>query len=64
LQLDKEGNVVNEFETEIDAAKFIQTYLAPDKKLSGIAHGVFRHRNKITKTRYYYGFEWKFKTNV
>lgn len=64
VQINKEGKIINEFPTEKDAAKFIQDNFAQDKKWSGISHGLFRHLNNITKKRFYYGFEWKFKANV
>ena len=64
LQIDKTGIVVNEFPTEGEAVKFIKTFLAPNTTEAGISNGVHRHCTGKTKKRYYYGFEWKFKTDV
>jgi len=64
LQLDKNGNTVNEFPTMREAAKFIATFIAIDRTVAGIEHGIHRHCLGFTKKRFYYGFEWKFKTNV
>lgn len=64
LQIDKDGIIVNEFPTVKDAALFVNTFLAQDKKLSGIEHGIHRHCTNQTKKRFYYGFEWKFKPIV
>lgn len=63
LQIDKEGNIVNEFPSENDAVDFIRTFLAPDKTYWGILNGIHRHCNGKIKKRYYYGFEWKFRAN-
>lgn len=64
LQLDKEGNIVKEFPSEKEAAVFISTYLAPGKTLIGMMNGIHKHCTGNTNKRFYYGFEWKFKTNV
>lgn len=64
LQIDKDGIIVNEFPTVKDAALFVNTFLAQDKKLSGIEHGIHRHCTNQTKKRFYYGFEWEFKPIV
>ena len=64
LQLNKDGEVVNEFEKIQDAVAFIQTYLAPDRKEMGIWKGIYRHIVGETKKRLYYGFEWKLKPIV
>lgn len=64
LQIDKEGNVVNEFPSMQEAVNFVRTYLAQDKSESGIWNGIHRHCNNITKKKFYYGFEWKFKVIV
>lgn len=64
LQLDKEGNIINEFPAIKDAINFIRHYLAPDRAEMGIWKGLYRHFNNITKKRYYYGFEWKLKSIV
>lgn len=64
LQVDKKGNVVNEFPSMQEAVNFVKTYLAQDKTESGIWNGIHRHCNNITKKRFYYGFEWKFKVIV
>lgn len=64
LQLDKEGNIVKEFPSEKEAAIFISTYLAPGKTLIGMMNGIHKHCTGNTNKRFYYGFEWKFKTNV
>lgn len=64
VQIDKAGNTVNTFASENEATNFIKTYLAPDRTWNGISHGVARHCKGITKKRFYYGFEWKFKTQV
>ena len=64
LQIDKNNTIVNEFPSIKEAACFVLTYIAPDKTFLGIEHGIHRHCTLKTKKRYYYGFEWKFKTNV
>lgn len=64
LQIDKNGNVVNTFETIQDAATFIITNYAPNRALMGIWKGLYRHFNNITKKKWYYGFEWKLTPNV
>ena len=64
LQLDKSGNVVNEFPSVSEAAEFIRTYLAPGKTFIGMMNGIHRHCTGKSKKRFYYGFEWKFGANV
>ena len=64
LQIDKEGNVVHEFPSEKEAAMFISTYLAPGRTIIGMMNGIHKHCIGNTNERFYYGFEWKFKTNV
>ena len=64
LQIDKEGNIVNEFPTEKDAVEFVHKFLAPDRTRAGIEHGINRHCLGYTKKRFYYGFEWKFRVIV
>lgn len=64
LQIDKNGNVVNEFPTEKDAVNFVHKFLATDRTKAGIARGMNRHCLGYTKKRFYYGFEWKFKSIV
>jgi group I intron endonuclease len=64
LQIDKEGKVVNEFPSMQEAVNFVKTYLTQDKTEYGIWNGIHRHCNNITKKRFYYGFEWKFKVIV
>lgn len=64
LQLNKEGKVINEFASMKEAVKFIKKYLAQDKTEKGILNGIHRHCNHKIKSKYYYGFEWKFKPIV
>ena len=64
LQLDKCGNLINEFPSVKKAALFIVACYAQNKTLSGIEHGVRRHCVGETKKRFYYGFEWRFKPIV
>lgn len=64
LQIDKEGNVVNEFTSIQEAVGFVKTYLAQDKTESGIWNGIHRHCKGKIKKRFYYGFEWKLKSIV
>lgn len=64
LQIDKDGTIVNEFSSLNDAVMFILTHLALEKTFSGIQHGVHRHCVGEIKKKYYYGFEWKFKSIV
>lgn len=60
LQIDKEGNIVNEFPSEKEAAIYISTYLAPGKTIIGMMNGIHRHCTDKINKRLYYGFEWKF----
>ena len=64
LQIDKEGNIVNEFPTIKEASRFVATFLAPGKTEIGMENGIHRHCLGHTKKRFYYGFEWKFKPIV
>ena len=64
LQIDKDGKIVNRFEAIQDAALFIIANYAPDRALMGIWKGLYRHFNKETKKRFYYGFEWKLEAHV
>lgn len=64
VQIDKNGNIINEFSSLINAARFIVTNLAPNKTISGIEKGVRRHCSNVINKKYYYGFEWKYKANV
>ena len=64
IQLDEDCNVLKSFTSVKEATKYIQENYAVNRKLTGVEHGLYRHLKGITKKRLYYGFEWKFKTNV
>lgn len=60
LQMDKDGNVIQTFDSLKEAALYVQAQYAPDRKVSGIEHGIERHCKNEIKKRFYYGFEWMF----
>lgn len=64
IQLDKEGNIVHEYPTVKEAARYIAEVLAPGKTVVGMENGIHRHCTKHTKKRFYYGYEWKFLADV
>lgn len=61
LQIDREGNIINEFSSMKEAAKYIVDNIAKNRKKSGIEHGIHRHCHNLTKSDFYYGFKWEFK---
>lgn len=60
LQIDKDGKVIKVFNSLKEAASYIQSQYAPDRKVSGIEHGIERHCKNEIKKKLYYGFGWKF----
>lgn len=64
IQLDNTNTVINEFPAIIDAIKYIQKNLAQNLTVKGIHRSLYRHCNNLTKKREYYGFIWKYKSNV
>lgn len=64
VQIDADGNIVNEFSSLKEATLYVIATLAPDKTFNGVEHGLNRHCLGKIKKRLYYGFEWKFKANV
>lgn len=64
LQLDLDYNIVQEFDSVKEAVNYIQSYIAPNLSKRGIENGIIRHcKGKINK-ECYYGFIWKYKTDV
>ena len=64
IQLDTNNNIIDEFGTLRDAVLFIKSELAPNLTINGIEKSLIRHcRGEIKKSNYY-GFVWKYKTNV
>ena len=63
-QYTKNGQLIQEFEAVRDAVKYL-LQIAP-KKLSfrGAENGIIRHCKNISKNKLYYGFIWKYKSNV
>ena len=63
-QYTENGQLIQEFETVRDAVKYL-LQISP-KKLSfrGAENGIIRHCKNISKNKLYYGFIWKYKSNV
>lgn len=63
LQYSAEGILIKEWESLIDATIYLYSIL-PNLTISGIKNGIHRHCSGKTKKNLYYGFIWKYKTNV
>ena len=64
IQLDTNNNIINEFQSLTEAVKFIKNNLAPDLTIRGIEKSLIRHCKGRTIKDSYYGFVWKYKTDV
>lgn len=64
LQFTKDGFLVNEFESLISAARYVHSTIEPSKNIAALQKCInMRCKGKVKK-KLYYGFEWKFKTDV
>lgn len=64
IQLDTDNKIINEFDSISDAKLFVKNNLAPHLSLRGIEKALIRHCKGETKKIIYYGFIWKYKTDV
>lgn len=64
LQIASDGEIINEFSTIREAVSFVHETMAPHLTKYGIENALIRHCKGKTKKEIYYGFVWKYKTNV
>lgn len=64
VQLNPDKTIVQEFDSIKDAVNYIKTNIAPHLTNYGIENAIIRHCKGKTKKEIYYGFIWKYKTDV